>query len=76
MDHEIFVSLISQLAIKQNIQSNCTFFILDLYSRILKSNEDNLPMLKLTVSDLLICAGKFVDHFFKLFDLMDCKLYL
>ena len=73
IDPECFVTFMSHLAVEENINSSCTYFILDLYTRILKSNEENLPTLKLSVSEIIICGKKFADHFFKLFDLMNGK---
>ena len=71
IENEFFVPLISQLAINENITSNCSYFILNLYVRILKSNEDDLPMLKPTVSEILVCANKIIDHFFCLFEVIN-----
>ena len=71
--NECFIAFMSQLAISENINSGSSYSILDLYSRILKSNEENLPILKLSISEIIICAKQFSDHFFKLFELMNGK---
>lgn len=63
--NECFIAFMSQLAISENINSGSCYSILDLYSRILKSNEENLPILKLSISEIIS------DHFFKLFELMN-----
>ena len=71
IDHECFISLTSLFSIARHINSHSTYTLLDIYVRILKSNEDNLPMLELTVSEMIIFSDKIVNHFFMLYELMN-----
>ena len=70
------MSLINLLAVEANIVSNSTLHLLELLTKILKSNEENLHLIKLSVVDLLLLATKLIDHFFTLFNLMNGLTYL
>ena len=63
----------SLLGIEKHVKSNSSYSIIDLYVQLLKSNEENLPTLKLTVADMLVFVDKLVEHFFLLFKLMNGK---
>lgn len=73
MNNECMISLLSLLTIRKNVESQASYLIIELYSNLLKSNEENLPILKLTLSDMIIFATKLVEHFFFLFEQINGK---
>lgn len=73
IDRECFISMLSLLGNQRCLNSQVTLSVLDLYTRILTSNEENLPALTLTVSDMVVFAAKIVEHFFLLFACLNGK---
>jgi hypothetical protein len=71
MEPEVFVSLIKLLSNENNIKSHSTYFILELYAKIFKSNEKNLPILKLNINEMLSSSTKIIEHYFSLFYFMN-----
>lgn len=76
IEHECFISMLSLLGNQRFLRSQVTLSVLDLYTRILTSNEENLPALTLTVSDIVVFATKITEHFFLLFSCMNGKRLL
>ncbi len=58
MESFCFMPLINLLGKQETINSHTTYFLLELYTKMFKSNDPDMPMLKLNVIDMLICADK------------------
>ena len=59
---ECFSGIINQLDVKTS--QNCSLLIIELYNKVLKSEEQDLGFLKLNVSDLIVAADKLISHFY------------
>lgn len=64
MDTECFIGMLNQLTISS--EYNYSYSVIELYNKILKSGENDLESLKLSIDDLLIFSKITMHYFFDL----------
>ncbi len=69
IDSENFTGLVQKLKVKPSNEFSSS--IMNLYNRVLDSNEEDYTMLKPSVDDLLICSQHLTRYFFELCNSID-----